>query len=47
MIMPWKAEYEGMHMNNEPISSFTMAEMWKNALRNKYTQNSKIKIDLV
>ena len=29
----------------EAIRSFMIAEMWKSALRNAYTQNSNIKTD--
>ena len=35
-----------MHIfKHEAIRSFMMAELWKSALKNKYTQNSQIKIE--
>ena len=42
----WLAKWEPMHIcKHQAIRSFIMAELWNSALRNTYTQKSKIKTD--
>ena len=46
LLTTWLAKWEPMQIRkHQAICNFFMAELWKSALRNTYTHNSKIKTD--